>query len=67
MLLLDHTIPWLPFQNPNNPGALLLLYCVALTLVTALLLNTEAPPRDLTQKVPALKAVGGHNLSLSTA
>ena len=40
---------------------------LVLTLVTTLLLNGEAPPRDLTQKLPGLKAVGGHNLSLSTA
>ena len=40
-----------------------MLCCVALTLVTALHLNGETPPRDLTQKVPGLKAVGGRILS----
>ena len=47
--------PWQPFHSPTNTPALLLLYCLALTLVTALFLNGEAPPSDLTQKVPGMK------------
>ena len=56
---------WQPFHSPTNTGVLLLLYCLALTLVTALFLNGEAPPRDLTQKVQGMKAVAYRNLSLA--
>ena len=57
--------PWQTFHSPTNTGAVLLLHCLAFTLVTALFLNTEAPPTVLTQKVPGMKAVAGPNLSLA--